>query len=443
MRNNAVVMGYWRNIKYSVHSLIGAAEAHELLKEVEFYLVSLDDVLNVVKELRSKYSRLAYMQTLLTTELPSIHERLIQINKELSRLGVTSIAGGPHPTGDPFGTVLSLGFNYAFIGEVEDVLPYVIRLGLNELDPSNVTGIFYFDSGKFVFNGKGFTRDLNKYPPFSPALGLFNPVELSRGCFNSCKYCQVPYAYTSRVRHRSVESVLRWCDLLLRRGVRDLRFVTPDALSYGCETPGRVCESTFELLERLNTLKGRESGRLYFGTFPSEMRPEHVDKETARFLKEHVDNERINVGAQTGSDALLKKINRGHTSDDVIKAVEALSEAGFKVDVDYILGLPDDTPEDLEQTLLHMKEVVSRGGRAHIHFFVPLPGTPYALSNPSRVPASVRDEVLKLVGRGKAYGNWLNQERIAREVLRLRSEGVILATSERAHDAISRSLRMT
>lgn len=437
MRGKAVVVGYWRDVKYSVHVLLGAAEKHELLKEADFYLVPLDNLLNTVNELKVKYSRIAYIQTLLTTDLLTKHRKITEINKKLRDLGVVSIAGGPHATGDPFGTVISLGFKYAFLGEAENALPQIIELGFNERDPSSVTGVFYLDSGKFVFRGRGFTSDLDKYPPFSPRLGLFNPIEITRGCLHSCSFCQVSYIHTVRTRHRSVENITFWCRYLLNRKIKDLRFITPDALSY--RDPG-TGQSFVELLTELNNLR-RLGGRVYFGTFPSEIRPERIDREVARFLKTHVDNERVNIGAQSGSDELLKKIKRGHSSEDVLNALEALRDAGLTAEVDYIIGLPDETLEDKQLTIEHMRKVISMGGKIRIHYFIPLPGTPYALRNPSEVPQWLRIELMKLIGSGKARGNWLSQERAVRELLRLRGEGVILLTSDRARSVLSGSSR--
>ncbi len=437
MRGKAVVVGYWGDVKYSVHVLLGAAEEHGLLKEVDFYLVPLDDLLSTVNELRVKYSRIAYIQTLLTKDLLTKREKITEINKKLRDLGIVSIAGGPHATGDPFGTVISLGFKYAFLGEVEDVLPQIIELGFSERDPSSVTGVFYFDSGRFVFRGRGFTSELDKYPPFSPRLGLFNPVEITRGCLHSCSFCQVSYIHTARIRHRSVENVTFWCRYLLSRGIKDLRFITPDALSY--EDPG-TGRNFVELLTELSILR-RLGGRIYFGTFPSEIRPERIDREVARFLKTHVDNKRVNIGAQSGSDELLRRIRRGHSSEDVLNALEALGGAGLTAEVDYIIGLPDETLEDKRLTIEHMRKVISMGGKIRIHYFIPLPGTPYALRNPSEIPQWLRVELMRLIGSGRARGNWLSQERAVRELLRLRDEGVILLTSDRARNVLSGASR--
>jgi radical SAM superfamily enzyme YgiQ (UPF0313 family) len=88
-----------------------------------------------------------------------------------------------------------------------------------------------------------------------------------------------------------------------------------------------------------------------------------------------------------------------------------------------------------------MRKVISMGGKIRIHYFIPLPGTPYALRNPSEVPQWLRIELMKLIGSGKARGNWLSQERAVRELLRLRGEGVILLTSDRARSVLSGSSR--
>ncbi|MGC8974650.1 MAG: TIGR04013 family B12-binding domain/radical SAM domain-containing protein [Thermoprotei archaeon] len=439
MKQDAIVIGYWKTIKYSVHVLLGAAEKHGLYRDIDFYLVPVNNVLDTINRLRSKYSKLMYMQTLLTTDLLSTHEKLTEINRRLRDLGFVSIAGGPHATGDPFGTVISLGFTYAFLGEVEDLLPQVIELGLGYRDPSSTAGIFYVDSDKFMFRGRGLTEKLDEYPPFSPRHGLFNPIEITRGCQHSCSFCQVSYMHTARTRHRSVESVKFWCKYLLDKGIRDLRFITPDALSYEDPESNR---DFVELLTELNTLRSA-GGRVYFGTFPSETRPEEINQEVARFLRTHVDNKRVNIGAQSGSNELLKKIRRGHTSEDVLNALEALSSAGLTAEVDYIIGLPDETPEDQKLTIEHVRKVISMGGRVRIHYFMPLPGTPYALRKPSGIPLWLRHELMRLVGCGKARGNWLNQEKVVKELLRLRDEGVILLTSSRARNALSNSLRKT
>ncbi len=433
MSKHAIVFGYWDTIKYSVHTLVGALEQYEDFKEVRVFLSSLDDVLNLVKSLIGKYDRIAYFQTLLTTDLPSIYGKLIQLNKHLKSLNIVTVGGGPHATGDPYGTILSLNFNYAFVGEAEDSLDELLNFLFYGGDPAKVQGLAWFEDGKMRLNGRGYVKELDRFPPFAPNHRLFNPIELTRGCVYACRYCQVSYAFSTTLRHRSVENVVKWSTYMFERGIKDLRFISPDVLSYGSLGKEVNLSKLLELLEGLSRIRER-GARVYLGSFPSEVRPEKVSDDVANSLRKHVDNDRIVIGAQSGSDRLLKIIGRGHTSEDVLNSVEVLIKHGFKVDVDYIFGLPGETYEDIEATLNHITKVLRLGGRAHIHTFIPLPGTPYAFAEPGKIPPEVKKKLLKLIGEGKAYGNWIRQERLASEIKKLREAGVILITSKRAYD---------
>ncbi|RLG78811.1 MAG: hypothetical protein DRO10_01970, partial [Thermoprotei archaeon] len=62
----AVVFGYWRSIKYSVHALVGALESTGLDKEVHVFLSPLSELKNKIMVLRRKYDKVVYSQTLLT-----------------------------------------------------------------------------------------------------------------------------------------------------------------------------------------------------------------------------------------------------------------------------------------------------------------------------------------------------------------------------------------
>lgn len=434
----AVVFGYWRSIKYSVHALVGALESTGLDKDVHVFLFPLSELKNKIMVLRRKYDKVVYSQTLLTTELPEILDELKEVTKYSKENNVISIAGGPHASGDPYGTLISLGFDYVAVGEAEELFPQFISVVMSNVDPLAIRGIAGMDGSRVSIKGRGFVEDLDKYPPFAVRHRLFNPIEITRGCPFVCKYCQVPFIFSARPRHRTVDNVLRWVKILVGRGIKDIRFVTPNAFGYGSEGRELRVEAVTELLQSLQGSRS-EGARIYFGTFPSEIRPEHVVKETVDLLRRYVDNKRVTLGAQTGSDRLLKSIGRGHTSEDVINAVRLLRNNGFQVDVDYIFGLPGETEEDVEFTIQHMKKVVSLGARVHGHVFLPLPGTPYSFSPPGRVGTRLRREINKLLGRGYVFGQWEKQEVLAARIAELRKRGVILITYERAKEILESS----
>ena len=122
-----------------------------------------------------------------------------------------------------------------------------------------------WNDGRFRYTGPREDVDLDRYPPFRPP--LLGPIEISRGCPWNCAYCQTPALFGHRMRHRSVDAICKY-----DKFYEDKRLVSPNAFAYGSDgikpDPGAV--------ERL--LKNL-SGDIYFGTFPSEVRPEFVTPE--------------------------------------------------------------------------------------------------------------------------------------------------------------------
>src|SRR5207302_1418065 len=133
--------------------------------------------------------------------------------------------------------------------------------------------------------------------------------------------------------------------------------------------------------------------RMYFGTFPSEVRPEHVTIEALAVLKRYVDNDNLILGGQSGSDRVLSKSHRGHDVEAIIRAVRIALECGFTPNVDFILGLPGEEGADLAATVALMKKLHALGARVHSHAFMPLPGTPFKDAPPARVDDATREEL--------------------------------------------------
>ena len=444
LRRIAIVFGYWSSIKYSVNVLAGVIEKFFSRDPVDLYLVNSKELLDFLSEVAGKYSKhFIYAQSILTAELPKNKELFMKATSLVKKYGGISVAGGPHPSGDPYGTILSLGFDYAAVGDAEEVFRNFLTNYLNEFNDLTVpVGIASLADGRVRLRGKGFVQNLNKYLPFSPGYRLYNPIEITRGCPFACKYCQVSYVFGASQRHRDIEEIIKWSNHLLKIGIRDIRFITPNALSYGSINSSASLESVDELLSALQQLRNA-GGRIYLGTFPSEIRPEHISEEAARMLSKYVDNNRVVIGAQTGSRKLLEFIHRGHAPEDVVNAVEILRKYSFSVDVDYIFGLPGEDEEDVEETIKHMQKVIKLGGRIHAHVFMPLPGTPFAMSPPGRVPRKVLKLLNKFLGKGYVFGQWMHQERIANEIAKLRDEGIILLNSIRANEVMRSPPRKT
>ena len=418
--------------KYSVSVLIAAIESFGLTKHYDIITAPLTKAIEVLPILAHRYKLKVLAYPLLTTHLvDSLNEikKLINIAHKYSFI---TIAGGPHPTGDPYGTVLSLGFNYAFRGEGEFWFCEFLRRLVNKGDVGNIRGLCYLDEGNLKLNDRASIDNLNKYPPYPQNFRLLCPIEITRGCPYGCKFCQVSYIFGRVPKHRDIDIIVKYAKELLRRGIRDIRFITPNSFGYG-----KSRNDIINLIDALQIIR-REGGRLFLGTFPSEVRPEYVCEDVVRNLRGKIDNKRIIIGAQSGSNRVLKLLNRGHTVEDVDEAISILSRYGFSVDIDYIFGLPFEEDEDIELTLKHIEKVISLGARIHAHVFMPLPGTPLEFAPPGTIDVRVRKFILKLIGKGYVYGYWEKQEIIAREISRLRSEGIIILSRSRA-EAILRS----
>jgi radical SAM superfamily enzyme YgiQ (UPF0313 family) len=148
---------------------------------------------------------------------------------------------------------------------------------------------------------------------------------------------------------------------------------------------------------------------VFFGSFPSEIRPEHVSREALRLVRRYCDNTNIIVGAQSGSDRVLAAAKRGHGVEEVRRAVRLGLEEGFRINVDMIFGMPGEDHADVQASLGLARELADLGARIHAHTFMPLPGTPWRDAPAGDVDPETIREVDRLSQRGALYGHWQRQ----------------------------------
>ena len=226
--------------------------------------------------------------------------------------------------------------------------------------------------------------------------------------------------FKARFRHRSIANVRANIDAMALSGSRFMRFLTPTSLSYGSDGTEPNLDAVDELLATVREGTGAEA-KIFFGTFPSEIRPEHITRESLDVLKRWVDNKTLVIGGQSGSDRILEETRRGHTVEQVIRAVELAVEAGFQPDVDFLLGLPGENDDDRALSMTLADRLVDMGARIHSHAFMPLPGTPLRDATPSsRSPKRQMLAMARLESKGKAYGQWRRQVVTADRLVRAR-----------------------
>jgi B12-binding domain/radical SAM domain protein len=341
-----------------------------------------------------------------------------RVRQEVARIrerhgqGVHLLAGGPHANGDPEGT-LAMGFHWVALGEAGASFARIVRDVVSGVLPP---------PGVLPSAAAG---DLDQYDPWPASGRLFAQVEITRGCPMGCAFCQTPALFGRRPRHRSLGSIERLLRASVDTGHRFTRFIAPDAFAYGSEDGRRINPRAVESLLRL----ARDCGlqKVFFGTFPSEVRPESATPDMLRMVHDLCDNRNLSVGLQSGSDGMLRRLRRGHTVRQGIDAVANMARAGFVPRVDFIFGLPKETDEDRRATREVIEHVTScHGARVHAHVFTPLPGTALWAEAPSPVDEETRRLVEALRGKGLASGHPTDRRRLPRHLLRMAEGRLVL-----------------
>ena len=411
----AFAIFYHKNNFYSLNAILGALETEEDLNELNVYFLRNKNLLIEELDCIIKKNELTIVGiSFFTTQIFEIRNLISSLRSKFKSKCLL-IAGGPHPTGDPIGT-LKLGFDVVVVGDGEEtIIELIKKLGSSE-NFRDIKGIAYINElSEYITTGKRNPIDLNKFPPFPLKNRRFGAIEITRGCPYLCYFCQTPYISGTSPRHRSVEVISRYVGELKKYygDLTDIRYITPNAFAYGSQDGKRInLEKVEDLLSNTRNIIGKK-GRIYFGTFPSEVRPEHVTQETLDLVLEYANNDNITIGAQSGSQKILDECHRGHSIEDIYNAVELTLKSDLKINVDFIFGLPEETEEDILLTVKMMKNLASKGARIHAHTFIPLPQTPFASVSISRLNKVIKKEIKNLVSIGLAFGDWSKQERLA------------------------------
>ena len=317
--------------------------------------------------------------------LNSINES--RYRHEISSSDSITIVGGPHASACP--REVAEYADYVIVGEGEFTLPRLlaqIERGGDTKIPGVATTHFYEPPDTCV--------RLDAYPAFSRTKGY---VEITRGCPFSCGYCQTPHIFGHCMRHRSIDTIAEYAN---RYG--HARFVSPNAFAYGSD-------GIHPRWEKIEHLFLQLKHAIYFGTFPSEVRPEFICEESLSLIVQYCSNTRLHFGAQSGSDQVLERLYREHTVDEIFHAVELCTEFSITPVVDFIVGFPFETDEDQSLTL-DLIQWVARYGNVHVHRFMPLPGTPLAGTNARSLLPETEKICGKLAESGKLTGSWNDPE---------------------------------
>ena len=232
-------------------------------------------------------------------------------------------------------------------------------------------------------------------------------ISIMRGCNNFCSYCIVPYT-RGRERSRPVESILRELADLRAKGFREVTLLGQNVNSYNFTDESGTTTGFAALLAAV--AEAAPEMRVRFTT----SHPKDMSDETIAVIASHNNICRhIHLPVQSGSDKVLKDMNRKYTREWYLGRIRAIREAipDCGISTDLFTGFHDESEEDFEETLSLMREV---GFDSSFMFkYSERPGTLASRTMPDNIPEEVKIERLN---RMIALQNELSLESNRRDI---------------------------
>jgi tRNA-2-methylthio-N6-dimethylallyladenosine synthase len=192
--------------------------------------------------------------------------------------------------------------------------------------------------------------EIDSVPNEKPAETVSKFITIMRGCDNFCTYCVVPFVRGAEVS-RNPRRIMNEIRAMVRQGVKEVTLLGQNVNSYGIKEG--LCAFP-DLLKQINEIEGLQ--RIRFTTsHPKDFSDDLIAAfGTIEKLCRH-----IHLPVQSGSDAILKRMNRKYTSDRYLKKVNKLREIypGIAITTDIIVGFPGETAEDFRRTLNLIEKV--------------------------------------------------------------------------------------
>ena len=212
----------------------------------------------------------------------------------------------------------------------------------------------------------------------SPLVGIVN---IEEGCLDACAYCSTRLV-KGRLHSYPVADIVQQVKRLVNDGCVEIQLTGQDCGCYGFDTDTNLAELVQQILAEV---PGNYKMRLGMGN-PRHMM-QYLDKLLECFKDDRV-YKFIHLPVQSGSENILKAMNRKHSAADYIMLAEAFNKIPlFTLSTDMIVGFPGETEQDFNDTLNILKK--TRPTVCNITRFVARPNTP-AYNMPAAVPDAVK-----------------------------------------------------
>jgi len=307
----------------------------------------------------------------ITFVTPLIKEakRISDINKKINKK-IVIIGGGPHCSSFPESSVREALLDIGVVGEGD----FLINEIVSGKDLSQIKGIVYKKGNEIIVNEReSFIKDLDSlpFPAYSlyekekykvpPAIARKNPVawlETSRGCVYGCTYCNKS-CFGKTFRVKSPERVIEEFVKIKNLGFREIH-LTDDGFTTNIKRAKKICD-----------LLIKSSVNIGWSTITG-IRVDRVDFELLEKMRQ-AGCYRVYFGIESGNQTILNNIKKGTTLEQIRKAVFLAKKAKLEVAGYFMIGLPGESEETMQETINFAKSLDL--DLAKISITIPLPAT--------------------------------------------------------------------
>jgi len=190
-------------------------------------------------------------------------------------------------------------------------------------------------------------------------------LTIQEGCDKFCKFCVVPYTRGAEFS-RSIKEIIFEANQLVDNGAKEITLLGQNVNAYNYENK-RLSDLILEIA-KINNLKRIRYTTSHPRDFTEDLIEVHKNCEKLMPL--------VHLPVQSGSDKILKEMNRKHTIDEYLKIINKLKKVkpNIKFSSDFIIGYPGETHEDFNQSVKLMEDIKFINSYSFI--FSARPGTP-------------------------------------------------------------------
>lgn len=283
------------------------------------------------------------------------YHTMLRIAKEvkLKNSNIITVLGGPQSTGTAFETMQTMEFiDYVCTGEGENtVVPFFSTiLGVKDYDITQIPGLYYRINGEVTFNHIPIPlTDLETLPTWNEKFfksayneegitkeNYYMPVDVGRGCPYNCTFCCSSLFWNRRYRLKSAEKIIEEIKFYKNKfGINSFKF-SHDAFTINGPLVSEVCD--YIISNNLNIV------------WECTSRIDCITEELILKMKS-AGLGLISLGIETGSERMQKLVKKSLKLEVAKEKIKFLIKNNIKVTLFFMYGFPDETEEDLLETL--------------------------------------------------------------------------------------------